>query len=216
MYGSGWKAKGHSKKLLIPAIITVAVVSMLFVSKVAGDDGISEGEEVLPPFLGKSLSVQIQVIVQEHREALLGIRLERKMNLLQTWEDRLSELAIEQELIMETMGAIEREMGSLKEKLNEGSITQGEFIMEMNRLRLEIRIRLKQMEGVEKEVLKALQENITGINKEQNITNKELARKIVEENHVFRDAMKTLQEVKKAEIKAMVEEEKQAKGKAKK
>jgi Sec-independent protein translocase protein TatA len=53
-----------------------------------------------------------------------------------------------------------------------------------------------------------LQENIPE-------SNKELAKSIVEANHAFRDAMKALQEEKKAEIKAWVEEQKQAKGKGK-
>ncbi|MEM2930776.1 MAG: hypothetical protein QW797_07975 [Thermoproteota archaeon] len=103
---------------------------------------------------------------------------------------------------------MEEEMTRLEERLRNGEITQGEYIMEMNRLRLEIRTRLRQMEGVAKEALKALQENIPE-------SNKELARKIVEANREFREEKKAIQEEKKAEIKARVEEQKQAKGKGK-
>lgn len=184
-------------------LLTVVAVSTLLVSRVAGDE-----DETLPPYLGKSLSAQIQDLVQQHKETLLEIRLERKMELLQTWEERLSELDDEQESIMETVRLMEQEMERLEERLRNGEITQGEYIMEMNRLRLEIRTRLRQLEGVEKEALKALQENIPE-------SNKELAKRIVDANRAFRDDKKALQEEKKAEIKAWVEEQKQAKGKGK-
>ncbi len=189
------------------AMLTVAAVSTLLVSRVAGDEDTGE-DETLPPYLGKSLSAQIQDLVQQHKEKLLEIRLERKMMLLQTWVERLSELDDEQTRIMATVELMEQEMERLEERLRNGEITQGEYIMEMNRLRLEIRTRLRQLEGVEKEALKALQENIPE-------SNKELAKRIVEANHAFRDAKKALQEEKKAEIKARVEEQKQAKGKGK-
>jgi len=189
------------------AMLTLAAVSTLLVSRVAGDEDTGE-DETLPPYLGKSLSAQIQDLVQQHKEKLLEIRLERKMMLLQTWVERLSELDDEQTRIMATVELMEQEMERLEERLRNGEITQGEYIMEMNRLRLEIRTRLRQLEGVEKEALKALQENIPE-------SNKELAKRIVEANHAFRDAKKALQEEKKAEIKARVEEQKQAKGKGK-
>ncbi len=189
------------------AVLAITWVSALFVSWVAGDEDTGENETLLP-YLGKSLSAQIEELVQQHKEALLKIRLERKMRLCQTWEERLSELDIEQVQVMETVRLMEEEMTRLEERLRNGEITQGEFIMEMNRLRLEIRTRLRQLEGVEKEALKALQEDIPE-------NNKDLARRIVEANHRFRDAMKALQEEKKAEIKARVEEQKQAKGKGK-
>lgn len=187
------------------AVLAITSVSALFVSMVAGDEDTGENE-TLPSYLGKSLSAQIQELVQQHKEELLEIRLERKMMLCQTLEERLSELDSEQEQVMETVRLMEEEMNSLEERLRNGEITQGEFIMEMNRLRLEIRTRLRQLEGVEKEALKALQEGIPE-------NNKELAKRIVEANHRFRDAIKALQEEKKAEIKARVEEQKQAKGK---
>jgi len=189
------------------AMLTLAAVSTLLVSRVAGDEDTGE-DETLPPYLGKSLSAQIQDLVQQHKETLLEIRLERKMMLLQTWVERLYELDDEQTRIMETVELMEQEMKRLEERMRNGEITQGEYIMEMNRLRLEIRTRLRQLEGVEKEALKALQENIPEINKE-------LAKRIVDANHAFRDAKKALQEEKKAEIKARVEEQKQAKGKNK-
>ncbi len=188
-------------------MLTVATVSTILISRVAGDEETGE-DETLPPYLGKSLSAQIQDLAQQHREKLLEIRLERKMMLCETWGERLSELDIEQDYVMETVTLMEQEMERLEERLRNGEITQGEYIMEMNRLRLEIRTRLRQLEGVEKEALKALQENIPE-------TNKELARRIVEANHAFRDEKKALQEEKKAEIKARVEEQKQAKGKGK-
>ncbi len=188
------------------AVFAITSVSA-FVSRVAGDEDTGE-DETLPPYLGKSLSAQIQDIVQQHKEALLEIRLERKMMLFQTWEERLSELADEQARVMETVRLMEQEMSRLEERLRNGEITQGEFIMEMNRLRLEIRTRLRQLEGVEKEALKALQENIPE-------ANKELAKRIVEANQAFRDAKKALQEEKKTEIRARVEEQKQAKGRGK-
>ncbi|MEM3957380.1 MAG: hypothetical protein QXO47_04165 [Thermoproteota archaeon] len=187
------------------ALLTIIGVSALFVSRIVGDE---DTDETLPPYLGKSLSAQIQGLVQQHKEELLEIRLERKMMLCQTWEERLNELAGEQESLMETVRTMEQEMTMLEERLRNGEITQGEFIMEMNRLRLEIRTRLRQLEGVEKEALKALQNDIPE-------TNKELAKRIVEANHAFRDAKKELQEEKKAEIKARVEEQKQAKEKGK-
>ncbi|MEM3424277.1 MAG: hypothetical protein QXI42_00515 [Thermoproteota archaeon] len=187
------------------ALLTIIGVSALFVSRIVGDE---DTDETLPPYLGKSLSAQIQGLVQQHKEELLEIRLERKMMLCQTWEERLNELAGEQESLMETVRTMEQEMTTLEERLRNGEITQGEFIMEMNRLRLEIRTRLRQLEGVEKEALKALQNDIPE-------TNKELAKRIVEANHAFRDAKKQLQEEKKAEIKARVEEQKQAKEKGK-
>jgi len=189
------------------AMLTLAAVSTLLVSRVAGDED-TGGDETLPPYLGKSLSAQIQDLVQQHKEKLLEIRLEMKMALLQTWGERLNELDEEQTRVMETVETMEQEMTMLEERLRNGEITQGEYIMEMNRLRLEIRTRLRQLEGVEKEALKALQENIPE-------SNKELAKRIVEANHAFRDAKKALQEEKKAEIKARVEEQKQAKGKNK-
>jgi gas vesicle protein len=189
------------------AMLTLAAVSTLLVSRVAGDED-TGGDETLPPYLGKSLSAQIQDLVQQHKEKLLEIRLEMKMALLQTWVDRLNELDEEQTRVMETVETMEQEMTMLEERLRNGEITQGEYIMEMNRLRLEIRTRLRQLEGVEKEALKALQENIPE-------SNKELAKRIVDANHAFRDAKKALQEEKKAEIKARVEEQKQAKGKNK-
>lgn len=188
------------------AVFAITSVSA-FVSRVAGDEDTGE-DETLPPYLGKSLSAQIQDLVQQHKEALLEIRLERKMMLFQTWEERLSELADEQARVMETVRLMEQEMSRLEERLRNGEITQGEFIMEMNRLRLEIRTRLRQLEGVEKEALKALQENIPE-------ANKELAKRIVEANQAFRDAKKALQEEKKTEIRARVEEQKQAKGRGK-
>jgi len=189
------------------AMLTLAAVSTLLVSRVAGDED-TGGDETLPPYLGKSLSAQIQDLVQQHKEKLLEIRLEMKMALLQTWGERLNELDEEQTRVMETVETMEQEMTMLEERLRNGEITQGEYIMEMNRLRLEIRTRLRQLEGVEKEALKALQENIPE-------SNKELAKRIVDANHAFRDAKKALQEEKKAEIKARVEEQKQAKGKNK-
>lgn len=189
------------------AVLAITSVSALLVSRVAGDEDTGENE-TLPPYLGKSLSAQIQELVQQHKEELLEIRFERKMMLCQTWEERLSQLDSEQEQVMETVRLMEEEMTRLEERLRNGEITQGEFIMEMNRLRLEIRTRLRQLEGVEKEALKALQEDIPE-------NNKELARRIVEANHRFRDEKKALQEEKKAEIKARVEEQKQAKGKGK-
>jgi len=171
------------------AMLTLAAVSTLLVSRVAGDED-TGGDETLPPYLGKSLSAQIQDLVQQHKETLLEIRLKRKMALLQTWEERLNELDKEQTRVMETVETMEQEMTMLEERLRNGEITQGEYIMEMNRLRLEIRTRLRQLEGVEKEALKALQENIPE-------SNKELAKRIVDANHAFRDAKKALQEEKK-------------------
>ena len=171
------------------AMLTLAAVSTLLVSRVAGDED-TGGDETLPPYLGKSLSAQIQDLVQQHKETLLEIRLKRKMALLQTWEERLNELDEEQTRVMETVETMEQEMTMLEERLRNGEITQGEYIMEMNRLRLEIRTRLRQLEGVEKEALKALQENIPE-------SNKELAKRIVDANHAFRDAKKALQEEKK-------------------
>ncbi|MCX8184045.1 MAG: hypothetical protein N3F08_06480 [Crenarchaeota archaeon] len=201
--GLGKKGKEGSRMLAILVEILIATsVSTLFVSKIIAEK--TSEEETLPPYLGKSLSLQIQDLVQQHKEALLEIRLERKMKLIQTWEKRLSELDNEQCSIMATIGLMEQEMTRLEEKLRNGEINRGEFIMEMNRLRLEIRTRLRQLEGVEKEALKALQEEIPEINKE-------LARKIVNSNHEFRDAKQALQEEKKAEIKAKVEEQKQDK-----
>lgn len=210
MNGSKRQAK-HWRIMFALALTVLAITSFsaVFVSRVAGDEDTGEDEtETLPPYLGKSLSAQIQEIVQQHKEALLEIRLERKMMLCQTWEERLNELAGEQVSVMETVRTMEQEMTMLEERLRNGEITQGEFIMEMNRLRLEIRTRLRQLEGVEKEALKALQNDIPE-------TNKELAKRIVEANHAFRDAKKELQEEKKAEIKARVEEQKQAKEKGK-
>ena len=171
------------------AMLTLAAVSTLLVSRVAGDED-TGGDETLPPYLGKSLSAQIQDLVQQHKEKLLEIRLEMKMALLQTWGERLNELDEEQTRVMETVETMEQEMTMLEERLRNGQITQGEYIMEMNRLRLEIRTRLRQLEGVEKEALKALQENIPE-------SNKELAKRIVDANHAFRDAKKALQEEKK-------------------
>lgn len=197
------KKKGSRMLAILVAILVVASVSTIFVSRIIGEEETIE-EETLPPYLGKSLSTQIQAIVQQHKEELLEIRLERKMMLCQTWEERLSELASEQEQLMETVRSMEQEMTRLEERLRNGEITQGEYIMEMNRLRLEIRTRLRQLEGVEKEALKALQENIPE-------KNKELAKRIVQANHAFRDEKKALQEQKKAEIEARVEEQKQAK-----
>jgi len=208
MYSCAGNAKKGSKTLMamVVAILALATVSALFVSKAAGDE--TDEEETLPPYLGKTLSLQIQKIAQDHRGALLGIRLDRKMMLLKTWEDRLSTLSAEQNSIMETVRMMEEEMTRLEESLRNGKITQGGFIMEMNRLRLELRTRLRQLEGVEKEALKALQENIPK-------SNKELAKSIVEANRAFRDAHAHVLEEKKAEIKARVEEQKQAKGKGK-
>jgi hypothetical protein len=207
MYSCAGNAKKGSKTLMaiVVAILALATVSALFVSKAAGDE---TEEETLPPYLGKTLSLQIQEIVQDHRDALSEIRLERKMMLLKTWEDRLYTLSAEQNSIMETVRTMEEEMTRLEESLRNGEITQGGFIMEMNRLRLELRTRLRQLEGVEKEALKALQENIPK-------SNKELAKSIVEANRAFRDAHAHVLEEKKAEIKARVEEQKQAKGKNK-
>jgi len=105
---------------------------------------------------------------------------------------------------MEIIRVTEEEMTRLQEMLSNGEITQGEFIMEMNRLRLELRTRLRQLDGIEKEVLKALQQDISE-------NNKELAKRIVEANHAFRDAKKALHEEMKAEIKEKVEEQKQDK-----
>ena len=207
MYSCAGNAKKGSKTLMaiVVAILALATVSALFVSKAAGDE---TEEETLPPYLGKTLSLQIQEIVQYHRDALSEIRLERKMMLLKTWEDRLYTLSAEQNSIMETVRTMEEEMTRLEESLRNGEITQGGFIMEMNGLRLELRTRLRQLEGVEKEALKALQENIPK-------SNKELAKSIVEANRAFRDAHAHVLEEKKAEIKARVEEQKQAKGKNK-
>jgi hypothetical protein len=207
MRGGAWEKNRRIMVASALVMLIVLAVSTLLVSRVAGDED-TGGDETLPPYLGKSLSVQIQDLVQQHRENLLEIRLGIKMALLQTWGERLSGLSDEQARIMETVETMEREMTTLEERLRKGEITQGEYVMEMNRLRLEIRTRLRQLEGVEKEALKALQENIPE-------SNKELAKSIVEANHAFRDAMKALQEEKKAEIKAWVEEQKQAKGKGK-
>ncbi|MEM2979948.1 MAG: hypothetical protein QW385_01040 [Thermoproteota archaeon] len=221
------KVKDGLKMLLamIATILIATSVLLFFVSRVSGDTEpgnnteydenltipfddfpIMLDNETLPPYLGKNISVLIRNITQTHQENLLMIRLQRRMMLNATWEERLrllNQTRSEMRLCIE-----ERimEMERLREMLRQGNITQEEFIMEMNRIRLEIRLRLNLLKETSKEALKALQENISE-------ENKRLAKQIVEENRRFQQEMKRLHEQIKEEVKEKVEEQKQDKSK---
>ncbi|MEM2930775.1 MAG: hypothetical protein QW797_07970 [Thermoproteota archaeon] len=81
METSGLRKEGKKDSKMLAALVAILViasVSALFVSRIAGEEETSD-EETLPPYLGKSLSAQIQDLVQQHKEALLEIRLERKI-----------------------------------------------------------------------------------------------------------------------------------------
>jgi len=198
-YGCGKEAKRFSKILLVIFVVMLVAVavSALFVSKVAGNDE----EETLPSSLGKILSAQIQEIIQDHKEELLSIRLNRTVSLASTWDEKLTTLDEAQVEITRVIEEIETKMSELEEKLMNEEITQGEFIMEMNKLRLELRTRLRQLEEIEN-ATQALQQDIPE-------NNKELAKQIVEANHALRDAKKALHDEMKAKIKEKVEEQKQ-------
>ncbi|MGQ9597687.1 MAG: hypothetical protein ACUVUS_10075 [Thermoproteota archaeon] len=155
-------------------------------------------DETLPPSLGKSMSILIKDIAQTHKESLLDIRLQRRIVLCATWEERLGildQIRTELEQHIEEMEQVRK---SLSERLEQGEIDEEEYIMEMNRLRLEIRVYLSNLKGVVKEASKALQEDI-------HEANKEFARRIVEADKRFQQEKKELEKMKE-EIKAKVDQ----------
>ncbi|MBO3799775.1 MAG: hypothetical protein FGF52_01800 [Candidatus Brockarchaeota archaeon] len=229
MYGCNTGEKDALKILLmVTAMLIATVIILSFAPRVLGngesnngnyteneyDDNltiptddftISLDNETLPSCLGKNMSLLIRNITQTHRENLLRIRLQRRIMLENTWYERLRLL---NQTRSETRLCIEerkREMERLREMLRQGNITREEFIMEMNRIRLEIRTRLSLSKETSKEALKALQANISE-------ENKRFARQIVEENHRFQQEMRQLHERIKEEVRERVREQVQNKG----
>lgn len=127
-----------------------------------------------PPSLGKSISILIKDIAQTHKESLLDIRLQRRIVLCATWEERLRILDQIRTELEQHIEEMEQVRESLSERLEQGEIDDEEYIMEINRLMLEMRVYLNNLKGVVKEASKALQEDIPEANKRFQQEKKEL------------------------------------------
>ncbi|MEM3712915.1 MAG: hypothetical protein QXR97_05210 [Thermoproteota archaeon] len=217
---------GVRNDLKILAMVAVALISvsmLLSFIRASGDTGSNEenyiweeyednitipfedfamplDNETMPFCLGKNMSVLIRNITQTHRENLLRIRLQRRIMLNNTWHERLRVLNQTKNEMRNCIEERNREMERLREMLRNGNITREEFIMEMNRISLEVRTRLSLLKETSKEALKALQENISE-------ENKKFAKQIVEENQRFQQEMKQLHERVREEVKERVREE---------
>lgn len=86
--------EGLKTPLIMFTMLTIALALFLFVTRVSGDADkdvytIMLDDGILPPLLGKKVSVLVQNITQTHRENLLKIGLQRRLMLNPTWEERL-------------------------------------------------------------------------------------------------------------------------------
>lgn len=182
--------EGLKTPLIMFTMLTIALALFLFVTRVSGDADkdvytIMLDNGILPPLLGKKVSVLVQNITQTHRENLLKIGLQRRLMLNPTWEERLRIINQTRWEIKQCLEERLEEGARLREMLRQGDATRGEFIVEMNWLMLEIRTGLNLLRETNDEAMKALQEAVSG-------ANRNFAKQIIEENRKFQQEMKQL------------------------